>query len=1279
MANKGEAREPGIGPYRSEDERPPHRPAQRARQIIKWGLVASCSVLVLVTLSAWLIAKNLNHPWLKPRILGWVKQSSGLDVDYSELELLFSSGIRARSLSVATPPALAVAAPHFLDVEGLEVRAKLWSFAFGGIELDALRVGAIELSIVEDATGKTSLSELFPDSGEGASEERTRLSQMLTELPELAVADLDLGALRARRVQLFVDRPARVTTLSGLALRGVVHSGARGLEGTELHAVGAPVLRLELADAGAPRYAELGLSGDVRGQDRDAVSLRLHLSLEQQDLLPHLARVPELLLLEARLHFDAASSQTSLSLGALRAWDGALSASLDARLFDADRPRALVSGQAKLQLIALPVPIEGVALDSLGLELSARELSWEAERISGAFTANGGLRELTWQSVGSSARVADATLRGEGQIQGAGGTFQLTLEAPILEARSGPTSVQLRAGKLELDGQAREAGPEQHLESKLRLGLASARLRGPEGSRLELENANFQAQTAGSPAALAALAIARLESSLRVAKITLRDANTHSVALQDVSATAHVDQLARAPQNELGVSGILHFAASVPSSQLVDPAGRWSMGTTELRADLPLSLSRASATLSLASLSAPEKSLRDLALELDLEAPLEWSPAGVGAARASLMARVAAFRVGESRGVLDELRLVAQKLERDRYQLELDGKGSSLAAMGIPVAGPIVTQVRADGTVGAGKLGLTTTLRGAAGAAVDLELDARFERPDQRLVYRAQLATEKLDAFAALLPDATQRGARGLRPGARLHATASGDFTGVLRSGAGALPTLTAAPLVSARGSQAFRVELLGLDYREPRGSIVVPALNIELESAHRANGAGRVSASVGVESLDLAFSGASMRLGKLEQKLVATFAQSPELGRMDVSSKLLLASASQSYVPGYQAKDLRLESEIEVDRLQSFFIRELLLDNPASGTQLRGAGTLERGALSTRAGADDTLIGREALQIDGRLTQQLPPLVEAGLASSASGRVEVPFRLESGGLLGYRLLAKLEAHEVAFANPDQSLVIEDLRGVIPVIEEFALLPSGLVLSGGPRASPLSETRFFDVHPFLAGDDYVTARSIRFRGETLGPLAANLRVDRTDFALDQLQAGYRGGQVVGQVRAAYRAGDPIVRLRLNVTGLRTKKSGGVLDANAALSFVPGALTLDGKVQVVRASREHLLEMLDVLDPFHEMMNANRVRRALGFGYPKFVRFALRDGAVDAKVELGGIASWVRIDEIKAIPLGPILQRYVAPLTSGWIETRSERAARVQDAELPATGGERREP
>jgi hypothetical protein len=121
-----------------------------------------------------------------------------------------------------------------------------------------------------------------------------------------------------------------------------------------------------------------------------------------------------------------------------------------------------------------------------------------------------------------------------------------------------------------------------------------------------------------------------------------------------------------------------------------------------------------------------------------------------------------------------------------------------------------------------------------------------------------------------------------------------------------------------------------------------------------------------------------------------------------------------------------------------------------------------------------------------------------------------------------------------------------------------------------------------------------------------------------------------------------------VRLRLNATGLRSRRSDDIFDANATLSFEPVALTLDGKLQIVRASSGHVLDMLDVLDPYRESTNANRVRSALALGYPKFVRFKLHDGTIDAKVELGGVAQLVRLDEIKAIPLGPVLQRYVAP-------------------------------
>jgi hypothetical protein len=43
---------------------------------------------------------------------------------------------------------------------------------------------------------------------------------------------------------------------------------------------------------------------------------------------------------------------------------------------------------------------------------------------------------------------------------------------------------------------------------------------------------------------------------------------------------------------------------------------------------------------------------------------------------------------------------------------------------------------------------------------------------------------------------------------------------------------------------------------------------------------------------------------------------------------------------------------------------------------------------------------------------------------------------------------------------------------------------------------------------------------------------------------------------------------------------------------------------------------------------------------------------MRDGLLSAAIELGGVAGVVRIDEIRGIPLGPILERYIAPVLDG---------------------------
>jgi translocation and assembly module TamB len=179
-------------------------------------------------------------------------------------------------------------------------------------------------------------------------------------------------------------------------------------------------------------------------------------------------------------------------------------------------------------------------------------------------------------------------------------------------------------------------------------------------------------------------------------------------------------------------------------------------------------------------------------------------------------------------------------------------------------------------------------------------------------------------------------------------------------------------------------------------------------------------------------------------------------------------------------------------------------------------------------------------------------------------------------------------------------------------------------------------------------ESFFTVDRIQLGQETLGPVAANLQVVGSALAMDQLHAAYRGGFITGQILGDFSRDDARVGFRGNVTGLKATDGRGVLDANVAMTFVPSTLILEGKAQVVRISKDHLYEVLDVLDPYREDEDLNRVRLGLKFGYPKFVLVKMDEGLMNAKVELGGLAGAVRIDEIKGIPVTPFIEQYVQP-------------------------------
>jgi hypothetical protein len=1250
----------------------------------------ACAGLLLCALV--LVGHNLDRAWLKTRLVAQVEQHAGLHVDYAGLDVSLLDGVRARSLRILTPQALAAGSEVFVSVEGLELSAPLWSLPFER-RVSRLHVDAIDVVVVRDEAGRNTWSELFPPRGEPDEKEAAPpLSRTLADLPQAALDHLEVGTIRLRHVELSETRPLRVVELGSIGLEGALQSGVSGLAGSALRAHAAPSLRLELREGALVRGADLELAFEARATDAESIALSARLALLDQDLAAGWPRSAELLGVRAALRFAAVPGLTTLRLAELRALDGGLDLAGTTRVFDAGPMRVAATGRAALHLgswppkglprASLPPPLSALALGSIDLDASARELSWhEGDGVFGAVEWQGSLRDLALDDGTISARSSAIALRGSGSFEGPEGRFR-ALVSGSLGTRTPELEAVLDSLTLTMNATTRREARAQPLAGTAVVTLGSARVVRGAGEVVELGGARLESQLKGDTASLAERAVAALEARFSLERLRA-GTRGQRVQLDGLALGASLRDIAAEPSSPTGLSGSAELSLRAGALAAFErPRGaRSERRALTLRdidggARLPLSLAEAHASLGVASLAAPRGSLSRLALAIEAREPLAWAPGGGGAPRATLRGSLAAARVGESQGAVRELRGSAQR-DADRYELALDAALTSLVGRGQAIPGPLNATLRASGALGSGTLETSASLRGGTAApALDASATAQLRGDDARLRYQATLAGERLRALLRWLLGAVPEAGPISVGASRLRASARGELGGVLRPGEGPLPEVAPEAVQSLRGQQAFEVSLGDVEYRTPDVSLSVPDVSFALESEHRARGAGEAKARLHVAALRYEGKGRAVGLERYQQKLAATFDRLPGQGVTALESTIELASATQSWLPGYPVRDLRCSADIQLDRQLSIALRGLDFDNPGGGSRLSASGALELRAEDSPAitGAQ-ALVGREALSFDGRFEQVFEPLQRAGATARSSGSVTIPFRVESGGLLGYRLLATVEAEDLFFATHDGSLEIQRLNGVVPIVEEIALLPGGVVMGSSPRGSPLSDARFFDVHPFLAGDNYVTADSIRTGSlPAFGPLAANVRLERTGLSIDQLQVGFSGGQIVGQARFAYREGNPILRSRLNATGLRSGRSDDIFDANATIEFEPVALTLDGKLQIVRATSAHVLDMLDVLDPYRESTNANRVRSALALGYPKFVRFKLHDGTVDAKVELGGLAQLVRLDEIKAIPLGPVLQRYVAPKFEGLLPPRPPPSAPAAGAaQAPPAG------
>ena len=197
--------------------------------------------------------------------------------------------------------------------------------------------------------------------------------------------------------------------------------------------------------------------------------------------------------------------------------------------------------------------------------------------------------------------------------------------------------------------------------------------------------------------------------------------------------------------------------------------------------------------------------------------------------------------------------------------------------------------------------------------------------------------------------------------------------------------------------------------------------------------------------------------------------------------------------------------------------------------------------------------------------------------------------------------------------------------------------------------NPYSMLRFADQHPLLSRSGFMSAGSITTPRISIAPLAGNLSINQNVVSMSQLEMGVRGGRVTGQCVLDWQGRHSTLEAHVRATGVQSSR-GEPFDGNAAVVISGKDRSVNGRAEILRIGNRHLLDLLDLEDPHHTDPATNRVRYALGLGYPEHVRVSFNHGFGSLSITMGGLARLLSIDEIRGIPMGPIVDRVINSLS-----------------------------
>jgi hypothetical protein len=1190
-------------------------PARRAepRRARLWLslLFAALASIVLVVAGALWVLNNLDHPFVKARVEAALADLLGTDVRYEALSLSPSEGLHLQGLVIATPESLREHAPEMLRLEELRIPIELRALLSGNLILPKASGGPLDATVVFSEDGRNSVGELLESEGD-LQQAFPPFSKNLEVLDELAfvVGPVELGPIRLSSIE--VTRDGARTRQRNLEPLGVFSPGV-SFEG-EAH--GAVRLGPYERDDVVLSVIDFPHDGSVREARLDP-RLEVRLSSSHSVELTVEARLrdqslfPELRPVRSVLQLDA-SARFAPDQAQTHFYVDSLTVFDSMLVANAE----LVLDDARQQDGAPPTrPFDKATVDARGT-LAVPALPWQ----------------LPWLTV-----------------RDFHGRFDV--EAIEIEERG------LAAGAFHVKGELAHA---RYSDGPLAIMVSEAAL------DAVLDSPDAPSMTLGT-----------LTLDASVASVAAEERGTFTAALEKLGATVELQGVGEDDAGMWGLRGKGTLEGSVERVSAKAPRAR-AASRAALALDIDLAEHRVEGRLPVDFLTVRQRGyapIRVRGMELDIRArdPLHFAGEdGEPAVELEGSAKRIAF--GKRHFRAPRWAAGVRRVETEQYALDARLVADRMSWGRFPKAPKSTLELDALIDTARPALDADAALTIAGGAPTRLALRASQDGASTR--YAVSLAGDEAGPlFGALV-----FGDGGRRSDELSFAFESrGKFRGLLSKDPSGALLVAGRPLRTARGEHrtTLRVEKLAL----VRSDITheVRDLRFDAASSHESPGRGALGANLSVERVRFGDIERPMALHDYGHQLDVAYAALHGAPSFSVKTHGAFEHLEQGLLRQYPIRDVSFGAELDADDTQVFALRYAYLHNAGGGTKLEARGAYEGWRDAIRAsevcevgtrGCPEvaSMYGREAATVAGTFEQDFS-FWQSTEQVKSGGSIRVPFTLESGDLATYRLLARMEIEDVMLELAQYGLLVDDLDASIPIDQEVGTSPElFMVPASGDNA--IAQKRFFDLYPFTTRDSFLSVSQVRVAGEVIGPVAANVHIAGSTLAMDQLHAAYRSGYVTGQFRADLSKDDPLVLFRGHLTGVRVADSKDVLDANLALSFVPTTLIVEGKAQIVRVSKDHLYEIIDVIDPYHEDEDLNRVRLGLKLGYPKFVLIKLDEGLMNAKVDLGGLAGAVRIDEIKGIPVTPFLEQYVQPYIEAILSPRLSYEAAPTEPDAP---------